>query len=75
MTRFFLVWSLKRGIIDPPEPLDDAEQRAANLEAYNAQAAYRAVRYERDPPLTEEQRWIEELGRRTVPNQNRIKCA
>jgi hypothetical protein len=66
MRRFFLVWSLKRGIIDPPEPLDDTGQYAANLEEYNAQADYRSVRYERDPPLTEEQRWIEELGRRTL---------
>jgi hypothetical protein len=76
MTRFVAVWSLQRGIIDPPEPLDDAGQRLANLEAQNdAQEAYRAVRYERDPPLTEEQRWIEELGRRTVPKQTRAKCA
>ncbi len=75
MTRYVAIWSLKRGIIDLPEPLDDAEQCEANLEAYNAQAAYRAVRYERDPPLTEEQRCLEELGRRTAPNQNRTKCA
>ena len=75
MTRFVAIWSLKRGIINPPEPLDDAEQCEANLAVYNAQAAYRAVRYERDPPLTEEQRWLEELGRRTAPNQNRAKCA
>lgn len=25
-TRFVAVWSLKRGTIDPPEPLDDANQ-------------------------------------------------
>jgi len=24
------------------------------------------VRYERDPPLTAEQEWLEELGRRTL---------
>ena len=67
MTRFVAVWSLQRGIIDPPEPLDAAGQYAANLEAQNdAQAAYRSVRYERDPPLTAEQEWMEELGRRTL---------
>lgn len=76
MTRFVAVWSLKRGSIDPPEPLDDAGQREANLEAQNdAQAAYRSVRYERDPPLTAEQEWMEELGRRTFPNQTRAECA
>ena len=76
MTRFVALWSLQRGSIDPPEPLDDTGQCLANLEAQNdAQAACRAVRYERDPPLTEEQEWMEELGRRTFPNQNRAKCA
>jgi hypothetical protein len=76
MTRFVAVWSLQRGIIDPPEPLDDAGQRLANLEAQNdAQEAYRAVRYERDSPLTPEQDWMEELGRRTAPKQTRAKCA
>jgi hypothetical protein len=65
MTRYVAIWSLMRGIIYPPEPLDAAGQYAANLEAYNAQAAYHSVRYERDPPLTAEQEWIEELGRRT----------
>jgi hypothetical protein len=76
MTRYVAVWSLKRGIIDPPEPLDAAEQCLANLEAQNdAQAAYRSVRYERDTPLTEEQEWMEESGRRTFPNQTRAKCA
>jgi hypothetical protein len=29
------------------------------------------VRYELDPPLTTEQEWMEELGRRTFPNQTR----
>jgi len=67
MTRYVAIWSLKRGIIDPPEPLDDAGECLANLEVQDdAQAAYRAVRYERDPPLTAEQEWLEELGRRTL---------
>ena len=70
MRNFFVISTILRGIVCPPEPLDKAGQIVANLEAYNdAQAAYRAVRYERDPPLTEEQRWIEELGRRTLPKQ------
>ena len=67
MTRYVAIWSLKRGNIDPPELLDDAGQYAANLEVQDdAQAAYRSVRYERDPPLTAEQEWLEELGRRTL---------
>ena len=67
MTRYVAIWSLKRGNIDPPEPLDDAGECLANLEVQDdAQAAYRAVRYERDPPLTAEQEWLEELGRRTL---------
>jgi len=67
MTRYVAIWSLKRGIIDPPEPLDDAGECLANLEVQDdAQAAYRSVRYERDPPLTAEQEWLEELGRRTL---------
>ena len=66
MISFIVICTLKRGIVDPPEPLDDAGQYAANLEAQNdAVATYRSVRYERDPPLTAEQEWMEELGRRT----------
>jgi hypothetical protein len=76
VTRFVVISTTLRGVVDPPEPLDAAGQREANLEAQNdAQTAYRSVRYERDPPLTEEQRWIEELGRRTVPKQTRKKYA
>lgn len=76
MTLFVAIWSLQRGSIDPPEPLDDTGQCLANLEAQNdAQAAYRSVRYERDPPLTAEQEWMEELRRRTFPNQTRAECA
>jgi hypothetical protein len=33
MTRFVAICSLKRGNIDPPEPLDAEGQYAANLEA------------------------------------------
>ena len=72
MTRYVAIWSLKRGIIDPPEPLDAAGQHLANMET---QEAYRSVCYERDSPLNEEQEWMEELGRRTFPNQTRTRCA
>ena len=75
MTRFVAIWSLKRGIIDPPELLDAADNRQANLAIYNEQEVYRSVVYERDPTMTAEQRWIEELGRRTAPKQNRSKRA
>ena len=75
MIRFFAIFTLQRGIIDPPEQLDAADQRQANIAIYTEQEVYRSVRYERDPPLTEEQRWIEELGRRTAPKQNRSKRA
>jgi len=76
MTRYVAIWSLKRSIIEPPEALDAEGWCLANLEAQNdAQAAYRSVRYERDPPMTAEQEWMEELGRRTLPNQTRAECA
>ncbi len=67
MRRFVVIATANRGAVDPPEPLDDAGQNAANLGAHkDTQAAYSAVRYERDPPLTAEQQWMEELGRRTL---------
>jgi hypothetical protein len=60
MTRFVAVWSLKRGIVDPPEPLDAAGQREANLEAESYTVApYQSVRYLR---MTAEQAWIESLS-------------
>jgi len=66
MTRYVVISTMLRGVVDPPEPLDEAGQREANLEAQDdVQAAYRSVQYERDPPLTAEQEWMEELGRRT----------
>jgi hypothetical protein len=33
MKRFMVVWTLQRGIVKPPEPLDDAGQYQANLSA------------------------------------------
>lgn len=63
MTRFVAVWSLKRGNIDPPEPLDTAGQRAANLEARSYTVApYQSVLYLRREPMTAEQAWIESLS-------------
>ncbi len=59
---YVAIWSLKRGVIDPPEelPADQQElcQRAAALASM-----------ERDPPLTEAQRWHEEMGRRQLARQ------
>jgi hypothetical protein len=61
MRRFVAVWSLTRGIINPPEPLDAAGQYAANLEADIGDQQDRkelqrraTLRYqiERDRPLT-----------------------
>ena len=42
---FMEVWTLRRGIIDPPEPVWPSVQRRLELE-------YAAARFERDPPLT-----------------------
>jgi hypothetical protein len=33
MTRYVVIWSLMRGIVEPHEPLDPAGQYLANLEA------------------------------------------
>jgi hypothetical protein len=54
--RWVVVWSLKRGIIDPPEPADDTSQRLL-------QTDYSFTRFERDPSLTMEQWWAEEGAR------------
>lgn len=34
MTRFVAIWSLQRGSIDPPEPLDETNQFFAQVQAY-----------------------------------------
>jgi hypothetical protein len=57
MTRFVAIWSLQRGIIDPPEPLDEANQIAANV-------AERMFQRERDGPLTRRE-WAAEEGYRS----------
>lgn len=56
MIRPMIVWTLKRGIVDPPEPLDP--ENAAHLVWDDIN-----TREERDAPLTQEQQWMEE-GRR-----------
>lgn len=61
MTRYVAVWTLQRGIIDPPEPLDAGGQYAANLQAeicdqQDCKKLQRRATFgyqiERDPPLT-----------------------
>ena len=47
------VWSLRRGCINPPEPVDIGTQFALQYEA-------RQAAFERDPPMTQEQWWMEE---------------
>lgn len=73
MRRMVVIATLLRGAVDPPEPLDEENARLAALSS--ASPEYRGVRYERDPSLTAEQEWMEELGRRTFPNQTRAECA
>lgn len=68
MTRFVAVWSLQRGVIDPPEPLDESSQRMADKRLRDESCG---LVDERDKPMTAEQEWLEELGRRTVPKQTR----
>lgn len=47
------VWTLQRGVIDPPEPVD------AFTGAYMTNQDVQRVSIERDPPLTQRQRWHE----------------
>lgn len=42
------VWTLRRGIIDPPEPVLPSTQIAMSFED---QREYRRIRDERDPPI------------------------
>ena len=58
MIRLLVVWTLRRGIVDPPEPLDAANQAAAQKEALLASMV-------RDPHLTQKQ-WMEEEGFRSM---------
>jgi hypothetical protein len=43
MIRFVAVWSLKRGVIDPPEVLDEADQWRATESAAAADAVDRVT--------------------------------
>jgi hypothetical protein len=52
--KFYVVWTLRRGILDPPEYLDAETQ-------YELERAY--VQEERDAPLTEKE-WRDEVGYR-----------
>jgi hypothetical protein len=56
---YVAIWSLKRGVIDPPEELQPDQQYLCQQEAILASM-------ERDPPMTAGQRWHEELGRRQL---------
>ena len=53
------IWTLKRGVINPPEELSQDQQ-------FLCQRAATLVSMQRDPPMTEAQRWHEELGRRQL---------
>lgn len=57
MITYVTIWSLKRGVIDPPEGLSESNQ-------YLCQRAATLASMERDPVLTAAQYWHEELGRR-----------
>ena len=58
MTTYLQVRTLQRGVINPPEKLSDADQ-------YLAERAAVQAGLERDPVLTQRQRWQEEIARRT----------
>jgi hypothetical protein len=47
---FVEVWTLRRGIIDPPEPVMPSVQ-------IRLQRDYIYARFERDPPFTEAELW------------------
>ena len=63
--RWVAVWSLKRGIVDPPEPVDNVTQRILQAEYFRAML-------DRDPPLTMEQWWAEEGRRGGYEKKRRI---
>lgn len=43
MRRFVTVWTLRRGVVDPPEPLSADGQEAAFLQVHNDATRERAV--------------------------------
>jgi hypothetical protein len=73
MMRFSVIATVRRGAVEPAEPLGDADQRKANQQAQITDAVdmntlrYRATggfRYERDPILSREE--VAKLRTRTV---------
>jgi hypothetical protein len=58
------VWTLRRGIIDPPEPVLPSTQMVMMFED---QRDYRRAREERDPPIN----WRDE-DRRPVRGERRV---
>lgn len=59
MITYVAIWSLKRGVIDPPEELSESNQ-------YLCQQSAILASMERDPAMTAAQYWNEELGRRKL---------
>lgn len=59
MITYVAIWSLKRGVIDPPEELSESNQ-------YLYQKSAILASMERDPQMTAAQYWHEELGRRQL---------
>lgn len=61
---YVTVWTLKRGIVDPPEQLSDIDSQRAEIQAVvDRHEDYRRKRWERDPALSEMQWWAEEAAR------------
>ncbi len=61
---FVTVWTLRRGIVDPPEPLSDRDSERAEIQAVmDRHYDYRQKRWERDPALSEREWWAEEAQR------------
>ena len=58
------IWSLKRGRIDPPEPLDYSQE----IRIFSENPETRHIQWERDPPMGQKERLIEE-GRRRRPRK------
>jgi hypothetical protein len=61
---YVTVWTLQRGIIHPPEPVDAATEYVLTREAIHASL-------ERDPALTDKQ-WLIEEGRRHFTRKRRF---
>ena len=64
MNRLLVVWTLRRGIVAPPQPLDAANQAAAD-------AATAIHQLERDKPLAQFEWNEEEVYRSRYVRKNR----